>query len=126
MAKKKRKKILVVDDDELCRMTLEMVLVKAGYEISMAEDGIEGLEKYKKSPCDLAFIDLMMPNMGGVELFAELQKLNPDITVIILTAHDEIDSYLELKSMGAFEYLVKPVNLGVVKQMVTSIFASKK
>lgn len=120
----KKKKILVVDDDRMGGIMLQEFLEREGYEAVAVESGELALGEFKKSIFDLALVDLMMPGMNGMELLVELKALKPDLPVIILTAHNEIASYIKAKELGAFEYVVKPVDFIVLQQMIFSIFAS--
>lgn len=118
-----KKKILVVDDDRMGGIMLQEFLEREGYAAAAVESGELALAEFKKSPCDLALVDLMMPGMNGMELLVELKALKPDLPVIILTAHNEIASYIKAKELGAFEYVAKPVDFVVLQQMIFSIFA---
>ena len=118
-----KKKLLIVDDDELSRLTAEELLVRDGFDVTAAADGFQALKDFEASPCHLALVDLMMPGMDGIELLERLKEKAPDLPVIIMTAHNEIHAYLRAKDKGAFEYLVKPVDFDILKQMLSTIFS---
>lgn len=121
-----KKRLLVVDDDEMTRTLLKELLERADFEAMAVESGELALVEFQKRPFDLALVDLMMPGMNGIELLEKLKALKPEVPVIILTAHNEIDSYLLAKEKGAFEYVVKPVDFIVLKQMLFSILFPAK
>lgn len=114
-----------MDDDEINRITLKEMLEIEGFEAVALEGGFEAIEEYKKLPCDLALVDLMMPDMNGIELLQKLKELNPDLPVIILTGYNEVETYLKAKELGAFEYVIKPVEFAILKQMLFQIFSSE-
>lgn len=119
------KKLLIVDDDDLNRLTVTELLNRGGYDASAAANGFEALKIFESSPCDLALVDLMMPGMDGIELLEKLKEKAPALPVIIMTAHNEINAYLRAKEKGAFEYLIKPVDFDILKQMLSTIFSSE-
>lgn len=115
-------KILVVDDDESMRDLLRLHLSSAGYEVSIAADGIAAGYHVLHSPPDLILCDIDMPDMDGFEFVAALKSdaTLPDIPVIFLTANEEGDH--RGKELGAVGFLTKPVHadrlLGLVAQHV--------
>jgi DNA-binding response OmpR family regulator len=110
----------------MTRTLLKELLERADFEAMAVESGELALVEFQKRPFDLALVDLMMPGMNGIELLEKLKALKPEVPVIILTAHNEIDSYLLAKEKGAFEYVVKPVDFIVLKQMLFSILFPAK
>lgn len=107
-------KILVIDDDGIVRDALSVFLLRKGYEVLLAEDGVSGLRVFKKSKPDLVILDRNMPNMTGSEVFAEIKKIAPQIPVIILTAYDygkDAEKYLK---NGAAAFLSKGDGLSLV------------
>jgi diguanylate cyclase (GGDEF)-like protein len=103
-------KILVVEDDASVRKILTFQLMKEGYAVDTAEDGLDGLEKANSDPPDLVLLDLMMPKMDGAEVCRRLKGnfLTSQIPVIMLTARGEMDDKLTGLSIGANDYLTKP------------------
>ncbi|MBN2045404.1 MAG: response regulator transcription factor [Anaerolineales bacterium] len=102
--------ILIVDDEEKLRITLSRILSKAGFNVTAAASGEEALNLTQAGPFDLAFIDLMMPGMGGLALLAEFRAHYPEMPVLILTAHATLDSAIEAVRQGARDYLLKPAD----------------
>ena len=104
------KKILVVDDEEVIRKFLRIHLIKLGYEVKEAADGVEALEQLGKENFDLLICDIMMPNKDGWEVLKEVRS-NPktkDIPVIVLTAKNEDADMFKGYELGANYYMTKP------------------
>jgi DNA-binding response OmpR family regulator len=102
--------ILIVDDEENLRLTLSRILTKAGFNVTTASSGEDALRLLQAGAYELAFIDLLMPGIGGLALLAELRKLYPDMPVLILTAHATLESAIEAVRQGARDYLLKPAD----------------
>ena len=101
--------ILFVDDDrEFCK-AMKKVFEKSGHTVTLAADGREALDILSRGAFDLIISDLRMPRMNGVELMGEIVRRKISTPVIFLTAHGEVESYMDLMNMGAFDYLNKPV-----------------
>ncbi|GAB4346489.1 MAG: hypothetical protein Kow0099_27770 [Candidatus Abyssubacteria bacterium] len=102
--------ILLVDDDrEFCK-AMKRMLEGAGYRMAAKHDGVEALEALSQGSFDLIISDLRMPNLDGMELMHEIVKRGIDVPVVFLTGFGEVESYMDLMNMGAFDYLNKPVN----------------
>jgi len=104
------KSILVIDDDPLIRKTLSSYLSEKGFEVILAEDGEEGLKKYEESIPDLVILDIRLPDMGGLEVLCKAREKNKNVYIIIMTAYDDMKTTVEAIKLGAFEYLVKPLD----------------
>jgi len=114
--------ILVVDNDPLLIKVLADFLSKdSRFNILTALNGKTALDIAKKHKIELVITDLKMPMMNGIELLSALQKGLPDIKAIILTGHSDIDSYLETMELGAFEYLNKPIDLHLLKEVINKL-----
>ena len=100
--------VLVIDDDESLRRVMEFHLQEEGYGVVTAVDGRAGLERFQAGPVDLVVTDIRMPEMDGMELLARVKAMQPDVPVVILTAHGTIDSAVEAMKLGATDYLTKP------------------
>ncbi len=100
--------ILIVEDDPSILLALEDLLEGEGYRITIARDGLEGLELFRKEVPDMALLDIMMPRMSGYDLCREIRKTHPLLPLLILTAKgEEVDKVLGLE-LGADDYMVKP------------------
>ncbi len=112
------KTVLLIDDDESLRRVVEYNLREDGYQVVTAVDGRSGLERFQESNVDLVLTDVRMPEMDGVELLTRIKTMQPDLPVIVLTAHGTIDSAVEAMKVGAFDYLTKPFSRDQLKASV--------
>lgn len=104
-------RILVVDDEELQREMLGGFLRKEGFSVSLADSGESALKFARDESFEVALIDLKMPGMDGIELLSRLKEMNPEIQVIVITAHGSIETAVEAMKKGAYHYVNKPVDL---------------
>ena len=102
------KSVLVIDDDELVRSFLSMILREEGYKVEEARDGTRGLAKFLDADFDLVITDLKMPGLSGLDLIQEGRKVKPESRWIIITAYGSIGSAVEAMKAGAADYLTKP------------------
>jgi two-component system response regulator PilR (NtrC family) len=114
--------ILLVDDDIEFGKAMKRMFEKAGYAITLAGDGREALERLSEGTFDVIISDLRMPNVDGTELMEEISRLKLETPVVFLTAFGEVESYMDVMNLGAFEYLHKPVRkkdiLNVVQKAI--------
>ncbi|MDR9890705.1 two-component system response regulator GlrR [Pseudenterobacter timonensis] len=110
MTSRKPAHLLLVDDDPGLLKLLGMRLVSEGYSVVTAESGQEGLKALGREKVDLVISDLRMDEMDGMQLFTEIQKLQPGMPVIILTAHGSIPDAVAATQQGVFSFLTKPVD----------------
>ncbi len=105
-------KILIVDDTETMRLYEHMLLSGQGYELEMAENGVEALEKIKAVKPDLILLDIMMPHMDGIECCRLLKADNAtkDIKVVMVTTKSEYGKVKEAFAAGCDDYVTKPIN----------------
>jgi two-component system response regulator AtoC len=104
------KSVLVIDDDPLIRKTLSSYLSKKGFEALVAEGGEEGIQKYEEHIPDLVILDIRLPDVDGLEVLGRIREKNPNASIIIMTAYDDMKTTIEAIKLGAFEYLVKPLD----------------
>lgn len=103
--------ILIIDDEASLRHTFTRILKQAGYEVTTAADGPEALERLASSPtCNLAYLDIHLPGMNGLQVLKEVHRLYPTLPVILFTAHASVESAVEAVRLGAIDYLLKPVD----------------
>ena len=108
MAGTRKGAILVVDDEEIMRDILETLLVREGYDVSVAASGAEGLELARALPFDAALVDIMTPGLDGIATLDEMKRIDEDLAVIIITAYASVESALAAMKGGAFDYVTKP------------------
>jgi len=100
--------ILIVDDEKNYLLVLSAVLEDEGYEVLTALGGQEALEIQKTSDLDLILTDMKMPGMDGIELLEHIKAIDPDLPVIMMTAHGTVDKAVESMQKGAYSYILKP------------------
>lgn len=111
-------KILIVDDDPNLRNTLADILKMKGYDTAIAASGAEATAVAEREPASLALIDLMLPDMSGLEVMARIKAISPLTEAIILTGHASIDTAIEATEKGAYSYLIKPYQMGDLLQKI--------
>jgi two-component system response regulator PilR (NtrC family) len=100
--------ILVVDDEEVMRDVLGQVLGKAGYDVAFAETGTRGLELARKGSYAAAIVDVMLPEMGGLQVLEELKRIDPEMVVLMITAYASMEMAIDAIKKGAFYFVPKP------------------
>lgn len=120
--------ILVIDDDELIRCTASALLQSLGYAVMLAENGVEGVEKFKhmQSSIDLVILDMIMPELGGKEAFIKLREINPGIPVVIASGFSNPEEMQSLKEKGVFSFLPKPFKKIELAEIVDNALRGKK
>lgn len=108
-------KVLVVDDEQRMCDSLDTLLTKAGYSVQTAGDGKQALELYGKNDFDLVISDIKLPEMTGIELLQAIRKDDPNAMVILMTAYASLDTALAAINMGAYDYLMKPIEFTQLK-----------
>jgi DNA-binding NtrC family response regulator len=111
-------RILVVDDDPHFLRVLARILKTEDLQVCCAADAAEALRVFKELPIDVVISDLRMPECDGLHFVQQLRAMDREVPVIILTASDEVDTYLEAMNAGANEYLHKPVGAKELLQTV--------
>lgn len=111
--------ILLVEDEEIIRTYLQKSLKNIVKDIYVAENGDEGLKLFKKNDIDIIISDLNMPVMGGIEMSKEIRRFDTKTPIIILTAYHEEDLIIEaINDGGVNKYLLKPINIRKLKEII--------
>ena len=100
--------VLVIDDEEIIREALEALLSAEGYRVTTAATGREGLDAIANRSIDTVLLDLMLPDMNGIEVLDEIRRLDDELPVIMVTAFGTIESAVAATKRGAFYYFTKP------------------
>ena len=119
---RKRFRILVVDDELVVRDSLKEWLDEEGYAVDMAASGKEALEKLTAKPYHLMLTDIKMPEMDGVTLLHKAKELQPDLTVIMMTAYATVETAVEAMKTGALDYVMKPFDTEAVMDTANRLF----
>ena len=117
--------VLVIDDDEDTRNLFSTVLSDAGYLVEAAENGKKAIKICKQGPFDIALIDIELPDIKGIELLKTLRELQPKMVKIIVTGHPSIENAVKSLNEKADGYLLKPVNITEMLEMIKKILADK-
>ncbi len=112
------KQILVVDDEPNLRRVLSAQLGRDGHEVHVAADGAQALECLRDNHIDLVITDVKMPVLDGMSLLRQALELDPDLPVVIMTAHGSVDNAVEALKTGAFDYITKPFDQNEVRTIV--------
>jgi two-component system, NtrC family, nitrogen regulation response regulator NtrX len=103
--------LLIIDDEKAIRKTLTEILSYEGYKIDEAENGEEGLKKFKEKTYDVVLCDIKMPKLDGIEFLDRAREVNPDVPVIMISGHGTIETAVEAVKKGAYDYISKPPDL---------------
>lgn len=106
-------KILIIEDEAAIRRVLVKILSEENdaYKVEEAEDGLVGIDKIKKEDYDLVLCDIKMPKMDGVEVLEAVKKLKPEIPMVMISGHGDLDTAVNTMRLGAFDYISKPPDL---------------
>lgn len=119
-------KILVVDDETSICDSLAGALSDEGYRVLTAHNGRQGLIEYKVKKPDMVFLDIWMPEMGGIETLQAMREADSSIPVVIMSGHATIETAVKATKLGAFEVLEKPLELERILELVEQVIALKR
>ncbi|MDR1074253.1 MAG: sigma-54 dependent transcriptional regulator [Treponema sp.] len=105
------KNILIVDDEAGIRKTLGLILEDEGYHALGAEDALVALDILMKEEVNVVFLDVLLPNMGGLEALEKIRDRHPDIEIVMISGHASVDMAVRAVKLGAFDFLEKPLSL---------------
>jgi two-component system chemotaxis response regulator CheY len=118
-------KVLIVDDAAFMRMMVKNILGANGHEIvGEAENGVQGLEKYAQLKPDLVTMDIVMPELDGIEATKEIIRSNPEARIIMCTAVGQQAKVLEAMKAGARGYIIKPFQAPKVLEEINKVLGS--
>jgi len=116
------KSILIIDDDALIRKTLSSHLTRQGFDVQTAEDGEAGLRKHGEMCPDLILLDIRLPDTDGLDVLRRIRERAVRATVVMMTAYDDMKTTVEAIKLGAFEYLVKPLDYVALDLTIATSF----
>ena len=119
-------KVLVVDDERDLNETLVKRLKRRGYETQSAFDGHEALAVLAREAFDVVVLDVKMPGMDGIETLREIKKRYPRVEVLLLTGHASVESGVQGMSIGANDYLLKPVEIETLLTAINQAYERKR
>ncbi|MGB0807237.1 MAG: response regulator, partial [Salibacteraceae bacterium] len=104
-------KVLIIDDERPIRNSLRDILEYEKLKIQEATNGIEALELISKTAFDLILCDIKMPGMDGIELLTKIQKSHPEVPVIMISGHGNVETAVDALKKGAYDFIEKPIDL---------------
>jgi two-component system nitrogen regulation response regulator NtrX len=120
-------KILVIEDEASIRRVLKKIISEENdsYDVEEAEDGLLGIEMIKNNDYDLVLCDIKMPKMDGVEVLEKVKKIKPEIPIIMISGHGDLDTAVNTMRLGAFDYISKPPDLNRLLNTVRHALENK-
>lgn len=121
-------KILIIEDEASIRRVLVKILSEenTAYQVEEAEDGLQGLEKIKATDYDLVLCDIKMPKMDGEELLEAVKKIKPEIPIVMISGHGDMETAINTMRLGAFDYISKPPDLNRLLNTVRNALDKKQ
>jgi two-component system, NtrC family, nitrogen regulation response regulator NtrX len=121
-------KILIIEDEAAIRRVLAKILSEENdsYQVEDAEDGVVGLEKIKNNDYDLVLCDIKMPKMDGVEVLEAVKKIKPEIPMVMISGHGDMETAIQTMRLGAFDYISKPPDLNRLLNTVRNALDRKQ
>ena len=121
-------KILIIEDEAAIRRVLTKILSEENdsYKVEEAEDGLQGLEKVKNEDYDLILCDIKMPKMDGVEVLEAVKKIKPEIPMVMISGHGDLETAINTMRLGAFDYISKPPDLNRLLNTVRNALDKKQ
>jgi DNA-binding NtrC family response regulator len=121
-------KILIIEDEAAIRRVLNKILSEENdtYQVEEAEDGLQGVEKIKNEDYDLVLCDIKMPKMDGVEVLEAVKKIKPEIPMVMISGHDDLETAVNTMRLGAFDYISKPPDLNRLLNTVRNALDRKQ
>lgn len=121
-------KILIIEDEAAIRRVLTKILSEESdtYTVEEAEDGVSGFEKIKNTDYDLVLCDIKMPKMDGVELLEAVKKIKPEIPMVMISGHGDMETAIQTMRLGAFDYISKPPDLNRLLNTVRNALDKKQ
>jgi len=104
-----KQKVLIIDDERPTLKMFTLLLSALGYEVMTAENGVEGLELFRKERPPLVLTDIKMPMMDGIEVLKEIKKINPMAEVVVITGHGDMDLAIQALNLDATDFINKPL-----------------
>ena len=117
--------ILVVDDNEDLLETFSLILKRRGFDVDTAENGAAAVDKFKMHHFDVTLMDIVMPQMDGVEAFRKIREMHPEAAVILMTAYSEEELIQMARDEGAHGVIRKPIKIDQLIELIKKAVASQ-
>jgi len=121
-----QERILIVDDEINILSSLKEILTDEGYVVSIADDGLDALDKIQTDPPDVLLLDIWLPGMDGIEVLKTVKTYHPEIEVLIMSGHGTIDTAVKATKLGAFDFIEKTIFYRPSNSICTKRFKFKK
>ncbi len=118
--------VLIVDDEDDILHLMAEAISRWGYNPIVAHDGQDAIQKVQELPVDLILTDVRMPRVDGISLLQKVREINPEASVIVFTGYPAIQSAVDALKSGAYDYLVKPVDLAELKKKIEKAIQQKR
>jgi len=120
-------KILIIEDEAAIRRVLKKIISEENdaYNVEEAEDGLQGMEMIKNNDYDLVLCDIKMPKMDGVEVLEKAKKIKPEVPIVMISGHGDLDTAVNTMRLGAFDYISKPPDLNRLLNTVRNALDKK-
>ncbi|GBE03868.1 alginate biosynthesis transcriptional regulatory protein AlgB [bacterium BMS3Abin09] len=119
------KKVLVIDDEPIVRLSSKRTLAPEGYDVTLADSGREGIEILERETFDVILLDLKMPDMSGIDVLKVIMEKWPGTKVIIVTGYSTVDTAVESLRLGAYNHIEKPFTPNSLLAAVKEVFDKK-
>ncbi|NWF52076.1 MAG: response regulator [Nitrospirae bacterium] len=119
-------RVLVVDDEEYIRLSLRELLAYLGYQVVTATNGEDALKKLEENRFDVAFVDVKMPEMNGIQLLARIKERFSNVSVIMMTGYATVENAIDAVKLGAYDFLRKPYDIEEVKVSINRLLEKKR
>ena len=119
-------RVLIVDDEEYIRLSLSELLLYIGFEVATAANGDDALRKLAENRFDIAFMDIKIPGMNGVELLGRVREKYPDVSVIMMTGYATVENAVEAVKLGAYDFLKKPYDIEEIKVSINRLLEKRR
>ena len=117
--------IIVIDDEETIRTTVSEILTDEGYVVETAKNGKEAIKQSKKTPFDLALVDIKLPDIEGTELLKKLREMQPKMALIIMTGQPSVENAIKSVNNKADGYILKPFDVPTLLETIKKTLAEK-
>jgi len=115
------KNILIIDDEEIIRMSCERALQVSGFGTAVASSGMEGLKILEKGKYDIVLLDLKMPDMDGMEVLNKIKSSWPDVNVIMISGYSTVDTAVQALRFGAVNFIQKPFSPDTIISAINEV-----
>jgi len=121
-----KRRLLIVEDEPTLRVAISDALLKEGWAVDVADNGVDGLALFERHTHGLVLLDLVMPRMDGMELLSRIKTLDPAATVVMITAHGSVDRAVEAMRKGAVDFITKPFSMSQLMVRLENVGSVRK